>query len=370
MRVVIISKTFVFDAYQRQLEMIARQPDIDLTLITPPEWHSDDGRALPFVRRFTSGYAVRELPVVFNGRYHFYMYRGLRRALRELAPDIIHIDEEPYNPAGYQAQRMGDLLGARTLFITLQNLLRRYPPPYSLLEQYNYRHTAHIIACNEAAGVVLRQKGYRGPLSVFAIYGVDPELYQPLPRPARQESFVIGYLGRLVMYKGLGVLIEALAGLPDYCRVRLVGSGPDQATLRRLAAERGVAERVEFVPAVATTQVPNVLASMDVLALPSLTQPNWMEQFGRVLIEAMACGVPVVGSDSGEIPHVIGDAGLIVPEGRVEELRAALFQLSQEPDTWARLAAAGRERVLAHYTQEQVARQMVDVYRQALGTSR
>lgn len=366
MRVVLISKTFVYDAAQRQLESIARQSGVELTLITPPEWHSDDGRVLPFVRRFTSGYTVRELPVFFNGRYHFYVYRGLRAALKELAPDLVHIDEEPYNPAGAQAQRAADRIGARTIFIALQNLYRSYPPPYSMLEQYNYRHTAHIVACNEAAGKVVRQKGYQGPLSVFSVYGVDPNLYVPAPRDAARERFVIGYLGRLVMYKGLGVLIEALAGLPAHCRLRLVGSGPDEAALRRLAQERGVAERVEFVPAVGATEVPGVLAGMDVLALPSLTQPNWMEQFGRVLIEAMACEVPVVGSDSGEIPHVIGDAGLITPEGNVEALRAALRRLAEEPETWARLARAGRERVLAQYTQEQVARKMVHVYQQAL----
>lgn len=366
MRVALISKTFVFDAAQRQLEQIARQPGIELTLITPPEWHSDDGRVLPFVRRYTSGYAVRELPVHFNGRYHFYVYRGLRRALKEIAPDLVHIDEEPYNPAGAQAQRAADRLGARTIFIALQNIYRKYPPPYSLLEQYNYRHTAHIVACNEAAGKVLRQKGYCGPLSVFAVYGVDPDLYQPVARSADRDTFVIGYLGRVVMYKGLGVLIEALAGLPAGCRLRLVGSGPDEAALRRLAQERGVAERVEFAPAVAATEVPRVLAAMDALALPSLTQPNWMEQFGRVLIEAMACGVPVVGSDSGEIPHVIGDAGLTAPEGDVDALRAALLRLYEEPETWARLARVGRERILAQYTQEQMARRMVDVYKQAM----
>lgn len=366
MRVAVISKTFVFDAAQRQLELIASQPGMELTLITPPEWHSDDGRVLPFVRRFTTGYTVRELPVLFNGRYHFYVYRGLRQVLREFAPDLVHIDEEPYNPAAAQAQRAAERLGARTIFIALQNLLRNYPPPYSLLEQYNYRHTAHIVACNDAAGKVLRQKGYRGPLSVFPVYGVDPALYVPESRAQPRETFVVGYLGRLVMYKGLGVLIEALAGLPARCQLRLVGSGPDEAALRRLAQERGVAERVEFAPAVATTEVPRVLAGMDVLALPSLTQPNWMEQFGRVLIEAMACGVPVVGSDSGEIPHVVGDAGMITPEGNVDALRAALARLYEDPATWTRLAHAGRERVLAQYTQEQVARKMGAVYQQAM----
>ena len=70
-----------------------------------------------------------------------------------------------------------------------------------------------------------------------------------------------------------------------------------------------------------STEVPAVLRALDVLVLPSLTTPSWKEQFGRVLQEAMACAIPVVGSDSGEIPHVIGDAGLVTPEGDAAALR-------------------------------------------------
>ncbi|MGH2484480.1 MAG: glycosyltransferase, partial [Ktedonobacterales bacterium] len=204
MRVAIVSKTYVYDAAQRQLEWLARVPGIELTLITPAEWRNDDGRTLPFTPRFTQGYATRPLPVRFNGRYHFYMYRGLSEVVRAIAPDIIHIDEEPYNPAGAQAQRVAERVGARTLFVVLQNLYKAYPPPFSLLEQYNYRRAAHIIACNADAGEVVRRKGYRGPLSTFAVYGVDPDLYAPTRRRDDRDEFVIGYLGRLVLYKGLG----------------------------------------------------------------------------------------------------------------------------------------------------------------------
>ncbi len=365
MRVAIVSKTFVAETAQLQLEWIARQPGIELTLITPPEWRSDDGRLLPFVPRFTDGYAYRTVPVLLNGRYHFYVYRGLHSALQDVDPDLVHIDEEPYNPAGAQAQRSAEALGSPSVFNAWQNLYRAYPPPYVWMEQYNYSHTAHIIAGNAAAAAVLRRKGYRGPVSTFSLHGVDPELYAPGPLRVSRDEFVIGYVGRLVLYKGVGLLIEALAGLPDACQLRLVGAGPDEAQLRLLAHERGVAHRVEFVPAVPTEQVPSVLARMDILALPSLTRPNWMEQFGRVLIEAMSCAIPVVGSDSGEIPNVIGDAGMIVPEGDVDALRAAFLALLTQFDLRDAYARRGRERVLEHFTQEQVARRVAEVYRQA-----
>ncbi|MBC7239486.1 MAG: glycosyltransferase, partial [Chloroflexi bacterium] len=94
--------------------------------------------------------------------------------------------------------------------------------------------------------------------------------------------------------------------------------------------------------------------------------PKWKEQFGRVLIEAMACGVPVVGSDSGEIPHVIGEAGLIFPEGDALLLRRCLERLQQDMAFRQDLARRGRERVLQHYTQAQIAAQTVAFYREVL----
>jgi glycosyltransferase involved in cell wall biosynthesis len=367
MRVVIVSKTFVADTAQRQLEWIARQPGVELTLITPPEWHADDGRVWPFVPHFTEGYAVRRLPVVFNGHFHNYAYRGLASAIDEIKPDLMHIDEEPYNFAGAQAQWLAAKRNIPTIFVALQSIYRRYPPPYSLFEQYDYRHTAHIISVNADVEAVIRRKGYQGQSSIFYVYGIDPELYAPRPRPAQQdETFVAGYLGRLLFDKGLGVLIEALTQLPDNFRVRLVGSGPDHDALADLAATRNVAERVEFAPAVSSTEIPDALAQMDVLVLPSLTRHNWKEQFGRVLIEAMACDVPVLGSNSGEIPNVVGDAGLIVPEGDAGALAQGLRTLQEQSKLRTDYVRRGRERVLGQFTQEQVARRTAALYRQVV----
>jgi glycosyltransferase involved in cell wall biosynthesis len=371
-RVVVVSKTFVAESSQRMLEELAAAPGMELTLITPPEWRSDDGRTLPFVPAYVRGYQVRPTPIVFNGRYHFYMYRGLSAAMRELRPDIVHIDEEPYNPAGAQAQRAAQLAGAKTVFVVLQNIYKDYPFPYSAMERYNYARTAHVIAVNAAAGEVSRRKGYRGPLSVFTVYGIDPDMYQPMPRREPRPSpdtVVIGYLGRLTLYKGTGLLIEALASMPSRYRLRFIGSGPDESVLRQMVSERGMRERVDFHPAVPTTGVPAALAEVDMLAVPSMTQPNWMEQFGRVLIEAMACGTPVIGSSSGEIPRVIGDSGLITPEGDVNALRAALLRLGDDPQARAACAQAGRERALSMFTNAAAAHNIYQVYQSVLGAS-
>ena len=108
--------------------------------------------------------------------------------------------------------------------------------------------------------------------------------------------------------------------------------------------------------------MPAVYRSCDVVVLPSRTMPSWKEQFGRVLIEAMACQVPVVGSDSGEIPNVIGDAGLIFPEGDVAALTRQLRTLMDDRTLRQQLGAAGRQRVLTRFTMARIAAESVAVY--------
>ena len=215
----------------------------------------------------------------------------------------------------------------------------------------------------QSAADVWRAKGYTGPLSVIPQFGVDPDLFSPpeLPRSG-EEPFTVGFAGRLVAEKGGAVLLDALAQLPVAWRLRIAGDGPEKAALIAQAGRSGAADRLSFV-ALPSTEMPNYYRGLDALAIPSLTRPNWKEQFGRVIVEAMACGVPVVGSDSGAIPDVIGDAGRVVPEGDVTALSAALRDLAVSPDLRRDLGARGRVRVLAQYTQKQVAAQTVEVYR-------
>ena len=121
-----------------------------------------------------------------------------------------------------------------------------------------------------------------------------------------------------------------------------------------------------FIGQLPSGELPAEYRKIDALVLPSLTRPNWKEQFGRVLVEAMASGVPVIGSDSGAIPGVIGDAGRIVPEGDVVALAGALRDLRDQPALRDDLIKKGRARFLAHFTHESIAAATVEVYRNLL----
>ena len=370
MRVLMISKALVAGTSQRKLEELAKCPDVELTLVTPPYWKSDDGSKQQLERLYTSGYNMIVTPMALNGNFHLHFYPQLGQIMRKVRPDIVHIDEEPYNFATYQAMRLAQKIKARALFFTWQNLYRNYPPPFRQMELYNYHHAKAALAGNREAADILKRKGYRGPIHIIPQFGFDTNIYKrTTPRPPRASGslFTLGFLGRLVENKGLPTMIEALSSLPDYCRVVFIGHGPMQNVLEEQAKQLGVSDRVEFRSGVPTYEVPHVLQEMDVLVLPSRTRSNWKEQFGRVLAEAMACETPVIGSDSGEIPYVIADAGLVFPEGNASELSKRVQQLLDSPELYAELARKGRQRVLENYTQERIARQTYEVYLEMLG---
>ncbi len=363
MRVLMVSKACLVGAYQRKLEEIARFPDVELMVAVPSSW-SDGSRVIRLERAHTVGYELVVEPIAFSGSFHLHFYPRLGRRLRAFAPHIVHVDEEPYNLATFHALRLARKFGARALWFTWQNLNRRYPPPFCFIERYNLHHADYGIAGSAGAAAVWREKGYIGPLTIIPQFGVDTRIFTPRPGerdPAR--SFAIGYVGRLVPEKGVDLLLEAMAGMEDACRVAVLGEGPERDRLEMLARRLGLADRVSFEGNLPSLHMPSFYRELDVLVLPSRSRPNWVEQFGRVLIEAMACGVPVIGSDCGEIPNVVDDAGLIFPEGDTGALRQHLIRLMCEPNLWADLAQRGRERVLAHFTQAQIAAQTVAVYR-------
>ncbi len=361
--VVWISKTFVAAPAQRLLDRLAGGGRWRVTLITPPSWRQD-GREDLFHPMPAARFTAITLPIRGNGHFHRYVYHGLGAALSALRPDVVQIDEEPYNPAAWQALYHARRLRRPALLVAWQTIARRYPPPFAWGEAWAYRQASAIIAGNQAAADVVRAKGYRGAICIQGLHGIDPELWTPraLASPAADDAFTIGVVGRLVAEKGVDIAIAALPLLPERCRLRVIGSGPAADSLRALADRLGVVARVEFVGALPPSAMPAAMRALDALALPSRARPNWSEQFGRVLAEAMASGVPVVGAASGEIPAVIGDAGLVVPEGSSAALASALAVLANDPLRWEACARRGLQRARDHFTQAAIAGRLSDLY--------
>jgi glycosyltransferase involved in cell wall biosynthesis len=366
MRILMLSKACLVGIYQQKLEEIAKTDDVDLIVAVPPSWREGKHKTR-LERAYTNGYELVVEPIAFNGSFHTHFYPRLGHLIRTSSPDIVHIDEEPYNLATYQALALARRSHVHTLWFSWQNLNRSYPWPFRAFERYNLAHADHAIVGSDGAAQVWRQKGYTGPMSVIPQFGVDPDVFHPRERRSHSEQrFVIGYAGRLVPEKGVDVLLKAVAGLPGNWKLLIAGQGPELVGLKSLAQQWGIQEHVSFEGHVSSLRMPAFYRELDALVAPSQSRSNWVEQFGRILIEAMSSGVIVIGSDSGEIPNVIGDCGLTFPENDERALRYCLERVMHDADLRARFIRCGREQVLSRYTQSQIAQQTVAVYRQIM----
>lgn len=365
MRLTVISHSSVIDTNQ-QLFAEMEKLGVALQLIVPATWRGDLTGTLVRPRVWEELQADPvPVPVFRPGSVPMHAYlRSLGRYFYLFQPDAIYVENESYALSTFQAALANRLSVRRPLlFRNNQNLFKRYPPPFAQAERYVLNQAACANVVNEEAGQVLRRKGYRGRIA-YMPYGVDPGFYAPRDaRALRSElglkGMVFGYMGRLVEEKGIRELVEAFRGFHPEEDVSLfvVGDGPLRAELEQTFAQPGLTGRARLLPVVPHREVPVYLSAMDTLVLPSKTQARWKEQFGRVLIEAPACGVPVIGSDSGEIPHLIQrlGAGLVVPEGDAAALHTAMRRMLETPGLHDELRERGRREVEQQYSHSALA---------------
>ncbi|HKX68283.1 MAG TPA: glycosyltransferase [Intrasporangium sp.] len=258
--------------------------------------------------------------------------------------DVIDIHEEPFALSTAETLLLRALRRQKAPYVlySAQNLDKRYPVPFRWLERWALRHAAGVSVCNVAAGHIVERKGLACaatviPLGTDASFSSPEATHERAPEPHRIH---VGYVGRLEAHKGVDVLLDAVAGDPRLF-LRMAGGGSLMQPLRARVQADGFDDRVDFAGPLEQSDLPQFYRSLDVLAVPSLTTPSWVEQFGRVAVEAMACGTPVVASDSGALPEVVGGAGIMVAPGDASALRRALLRVGTEPETAAAMREAG-----------------------------
>jgi glycosyltransferase involved in cell wall biosynthesis len=374
-RVMWIWHAAVVAEYQKPLSALAACPDLDVTLLVPRRWPERAGQMVQAEDPAIPNFRLVKASTLFTGRYYIYFFPGLLYYLLKYRPDIIYCYEEAHTliSACVLAVRRRFLPRSRVLLYAAQNIKKNYPLPFRLFERYCFKRADMILACGTRVAETLRAKRYRGPLQVVPL-PVDANTFCPDPglrtlgRRAlgiAEDQLVIGYAGKFVEEKGLRTLWSAFAEVArdrDDLHLCLAGGGSLLTELWETARSAGLERRLHTPGVAHNTDLPAYMNALDVFVLPSETRPNWREQFGRAAVEAMSCGVPVAGSDSGEIPTVLGDAGLIFPEGDARSLAAHLRQLLSDPSLRADLGRKGRQRVLDLYSTEKVAAQHQAIY--------
>lgn len=339
----------------------------EVRMVVPRQWKGSLIRELKFTPTSEDGVlSILALPVAISGNGSLFFYKTkLAKHFEDWVPDLVILDEEPWSLVAFQVYQ--SFKSQKKIFYTKQNLRKRLPPPFSWIEQYIFRHSSFAFSVAQEVTEVLHDwKHFKRPIK-YLPHSYDPNLFGPVADQQRQllrekyqipkDRFVIAYFGRLSQEKGITDLLEAYRQISDPSLfLVLVGSGP----LRTVIAQQLPSERGMFIEAIPHDQVAEAMAIVDLVVLPSRTTATWKEQFGRVLIEALGCKTALLGSDSGEIPHLIGrtGGGLVFGEGNIGELRDRILELSQQRNRTAKLASTGYDYVRDHFTHGKVASQL------------
>jgi len=330
----------VADWRQRDREL--RALGYDVRLVAPTRWNEGGKDVALDLGEDTFVTAAR---TVGHHPYRFvYDPRPIWRELRRRHLDVVDIHEEPASLAALEVRLLTRLARcpAVLMFYGAQNIEKRFPIPFRWIERASLRRAKGTYVCSTEAGEIFRRKGFRGRVTVIGL-GVDVERFTPAPVAPPTPPLEVGYVGRLEEHKGVHVVLDAIAPLRDV-HLTVVGDGPFGPELRERAHRLGLGPAVSFEGFSDHDTLPDIYRRFHVVVVPSLTTPTWVEQFGRVAVEAMASGAAVIVSAGGALPEIVGAAGVLVPDGDVAAWRSAIARLAADPGERARLVAAGTER--------------------------
>lgn len=295
--------------------------------------------------------------------------------LKKLTADLdIIYSADMWYPYTYQAVKTG----IPTIVMEWENIPKNVEAlPYSKIKKYNREHATHFVAITEKAKEALVIEGVRPNRISVVPAGLDCERFKPAERNEQvakklgisKDSIRILFVGRLVPEKGIFDLLNAFSILlrnVQNVELLIVGSGSSsmQIQISRHVANLKIGGKVKFLGSIEYSNMPQIHNLADVFCLPSIPTKTWAEQFGYSMVEAMACGKPVVSTSSGSIPEVVKDraTGILVKPNDPRGLESALEELilnKQERDAFGRNA---REWVLQKFEANKIAMQLANIY--------
>lgn len=373
MRIITIGHSYVV-AMNRRLPHEWALAGHDVTVVPPAFYHADL-KPMYCEKGFEEPFRLIQVPCRATIQVHIFQYgHELKRILREEQFDVVHVWQEPFTWAGFQAARWSPQSSA-LVYSTFQNLPKRYPPPFSWIERYNLGRATAWTAFGETikSNLSSRMIYNNRPWQTISL-GVDMNAFRPEPawRASEMQHLgwncegppVIGFVGRFVPEKGLRLFMRVLDRISDLgkpWRALFIGGGPMEVELRQWSAKYGE-NKARVLTGIGHDRVPKLLNSLDMCVVPSQTTPHWQEQLGRILLESMASGVPVIASRSGEIPHVIEQAGVLCREDDEAEWVKAMTGLLDSPARRSELSILGLEQVRKKFDWPMVAKKFTDFF--------
>lgn len=344
-RLVVVSHACVVPDNQGvYARLVAR--GVDVQLVVPRVWRNEySDRLVPSAAPGLEG-RIHPVAVLGRGRpqRHVHLARP-SRLLAGLRPDAVLIEEEPFSLAALQWARAAAQRCVPYGVQVAETLDRPLPALARLARSRTLPGAAFVVARSPSAASLAKRWGATGAVRVVP--------HSVAPRAARAGAPAgaptVGYVGRLVEAKGVGDLLEAMRLLDD-ARLVVAGDGPLR---ERVASAPGVT----LLGGLPHDDIDQLYDRVHVTCVPSRTTPGWVEQFGRVVVESLLRGVPVVATSTGELPWVLSTTGggVLVDERDPPALARALGELLADPPAAAALGAEGREGVLASFTDDAAA---------------
>lgn len=355
--------------HERQWRLCERYEaaGVDTHLLVPRSWpgidesdHPPDGVA------FTTHYH----DALFGGQMGRYLLRGLGGTLNDVAPSVVLTHGEPWTPVAYQTELACSRRGINHLVFTWENM-DRVPRMRTqrAAERVLLPRIDGCVAGSDRAEARLRERGFDGHVTVAPETGVDTDRFSPVRSDDEltdlhdqfgvpPDAVTTLYAGRLASEKGVDLILNAavrIGGDSTELHHLIVGDGDQASTLRRQIRRDGLDAVTLVTDKQPYSLMPRIHALADLFIYPSRTTEGWAEQFGYSVAEAMATGVPVVTTECGSLPWVVGDTGVVCPEDDPEALATAIGGLADDLDRRRRLADAARDRAVSSFGLDAVA---------------
>ncbi len=378
--------------------------EFEIVLITSSKSIEGGGQDMQVVPYEGSLFSHLVLSAWLDGKPNSYRLKKLSDVLVQLSPDIILLEEEYWTNIAEQVVSIKKKFLPQTKLVLLscENICHAWESEAKNLYQklrFGVFHTVERLVIPELDGLIfqfdnvwqtfnerMNQLGFKGLRGAFPQLGVDHEYFLGVDvdkvLAIKQEhklisvqegiikrSFVFGYVGRITRDKGVEDLIQAFINIYQTgMKLMLVGNADKEylLKLKNYVKSQNMQDNILFLPAVAPEDIPVYLNSMDVMLLLSHTTPEWKEQFGRVLVEAMAAGTVVIGSNSGAIPSVIKNAGIIVEERNLASIEKAMKIVYKHRALRKQLQELGTHRAKREFSYRSIARQTIEFLCQVL----
>lgn len=389
---VIISHAYVYAPYRAKIEALAKYRDLNITLITPEFGLEGGGQKVYSTPYEGKAYKHITLSGFFTGKLNFFVLKNLKKTLQNLNPDIIMLEEEYWTQIAAQVSYIKQKFLPQTKLILLsqENICHIWESesksPYQKIRYASF-HLLEKFIIPKLDGLVfqfpevwqdfdqrmlsLKFKGLKG---TFPQLGVDYERFADTIEASKldeirnslhikAEDFVYGYIGRLTPEKGIEDMIYAFAGWhKPNTRTLIIGNGSEDyiSHLNALIDKLNLNHIINIQPAIKFDEIPVYFQLLDISILLSHTTPIWKEQFGRVLVESMAAGTPVIGSDSGAIPLVVGETGYIVAEKDILSIRESLNDAYTNKEKYIKLSKLAKARSKKEFSYKSIAKKTYD----------